>query len=447
MESIVQSFPLMDRKRKREVISLCASATMVIIDEALKTFPGLFRNSSGIRMIHGLSSTLTLGSAEEIETQEQEEEIHMLIQRILSICGESSQLIDSRWVHPRSIVWFDRFLSEVYDDKRWVETLRVSRTTFTWLCDQVGVHIEKRITNWRLPIPIACRVGAALYRLAKGADLSEVADKFGIGKSSAHYAVKEFVRAVNKSLSHHISWSEGDSMEKVIKGFEEITGLPNCCGVLDATHLCITKPPGVEGADYYNSNQTYSIVLQGVCDTNWRFLDAFCGFPGSVRDSKVLKNSGLYRRVEAKEVLNGEPIFTNSSLRVDQYLLGDAGYPCLPWLLVPFPGKELPFVSENYNEKHAIGRLHIKQAFGILKRIFTILRGTINQKVSFIPELVFCCCILHNIVLSKSEVDVNVLLQEIIEEESVDAVTEDYQVVREGDDELRTQLAHMLVYS
>eukprot|EP01018_Ginkgo_biloba_P024317 Gb_26981 [translate_table: standard] len=143
--------------------------------------------------------------------------------------------------------------------------------------------------------------------------------------SSAHYVVKEFVQDVNKVLVHHISW-----MDMVIKRFYDKSGLPNCCGAIDATHITITKPYGVDGVDYYNRKQSYSVVLQGVCDTDRRFLDVFCGFPRSVHDSRILHNSGLYKRAEDKDILHGKPIYINYGFKVGQYLLGDARYPCLP---------------------------------------------------------------------------------------------------------------------
>eukprot|EP01018_Ginkgo_biloba_P006712 Gb_15872 [translate_table: standard] len=204
---------------------------------------------------------------------------------------------------------------------------------------------------------------------------------------------------------HHISW-----MDMVIKRFYDKSGLPNYCGEIDAMHITITKPYGVDCADYYNRKQSYSIIFQGVCDTNRRFLDVFCGFLGLVHDSRILQNSSLYKCAEDKDILHGKPIYMNFGFKVGQYLLGDAGYPCLPWLIVPFPGKDLPMAKQNYNKRYSLRRLHIEQTFGILKRVFIILGGTFTQKVSFIPELILYYCILHNVLLDKNEIDISTLL-------------------------------------
>ena len=53
-----------------------------------------------------------------------------------------------------------------------------------------------------------------------------------------------------------------------------------------------------------------------VCDDNMMLLDAFTGWPGSVLDSRVLRNSFLFRSADQK--FNDEA-----------HLLGDGGYPLL----------------------------------------------------------------------------------------------------------------------
>lgn len=45
---------------------------------------------------------------------------------------------------------------------------------------------------------------------------------------------------------------------------------------------------------YFNQKMFYSIQLQAMCDHQCQFLDIFVGYPGSVHDSRVPKNSPLY---------------------------------------------------------------------------------------------------------------------------------------------------------
>ena len=57
-------------------------------------------------------------------------------------------------------------------------------------------------------------------------------------------------------------------------------------------------------------------TFQAVCDENMMFLDIVAGWPGSVHDSRVLRNSGLYQTAAIK-------------FPGDTHLLGDGGYPLL----------------------------------------------------------------------------------------------------------------------
>lgn len=66
---------------------------------------------------------------------------------------------------------------------------------------------------------------------------------------------------------------------------------------------------------YFNWKLYYSIQLKGICDHTGRFLDVLVGYPGSVHDSRVLKNSPVYTR----------GLYPPSGF----FLLGAGGYPYL----------------------------------------------------------------------------------------------------------------------
>lgn len=57
--------------------------------------------------------------------------------------------------------------------------------------------------------------------------------------------------------------------------------------------------------------------LQVICDENVVFLDVLAGWPGSVHDSRVLRNSDIFN-----QAMNRFP--------GNAHLLGDSGYPLLP---------------------------------------------------------------------------------------------------------------------
>jgi hypothetical protein len=62
---------------------------------------------------------------------------------------------------------------------------------------------------------------------------------------------------------------------------------------------------GDSTAEWFDREHNYSMVVQAVVDSDGRIRDVFTGLPGSVTDSAALRASGLYRRCENGEILNG----------------------------------------------------------------------------------------------------------------------------------------------
>jgi hypothetical protein len=94
------------------------------------------------------------------------------------------------------------------------------------------------------------------------------------------------------------------------------TSLPGIIGAIGGSHIPI-RTPKLDAEQYFNRKKFPSIVLQAVCDYNLHFLDVSCGWPGSVHDSRVLKNSPLFIKTSA----NKEMMFSGST-----HLIGDAAY-------------------------------------------------------------------------------------------------------------------------
>jgi hypothetical protein len=92
------------------------------------------------------------------------------------------------------------------------------------------------------------------------------------------------------------------------------------------------------------------------------------------------------------------------------FLLGDSGDPLLPWLMVPHRGL-LPVADTLFNKKLRRGRGVVENAFGILKQTFRELLVKSELQVAFLPDVITCCAILHNVLLGQSHEDVERLIQ------------------------------------
>ena len=68
---------------------------------------------------------------------------------------------------------------------------------------------------------------------------------------------------------------QGDCLQNIIESFRDITGLPKIASVIDGTHIPLSMRPSKQytsmPSDFFNRKKFYSIVLQGVCDSNKMF--------------------------------------------------------------------------------------------------------------------------------------------------------------------------------
>lgn len=116
--------------------------------------------------------------------------------------------------------------------------------------------------------------------------------------------------------------------------FQGIARFPNVIGVIDGTHIGIKAPHEHEEV-FVNRKGVHSINVQVVFDPFHRIIDVVARWPGSVHDSRVLRESGLFDLFEGGHA-NG------------YYLLGDSGYPAKRWLLTPYLAPQNA-TEEGYN--------------------------------------------------------------------------------------------------
>jgi hypothetical protein len=94
------------------------------------------------------------------------------------------------------------------------------------------------------------------------------------------------------------------------------------------------------------------------------------------------------------------------------YLVGNSGFSLLPWLMTPHRERENSGVVQHlFNRKLRRGCCVVENAFGLLKQTFRELLGKSSLQVTFLPDVILCCAILHNMLLGQSHEDVEQLLE------------------------------------
>lgn len=330
------------------------------------------------------------------------------------------------WVKPRSTAWFSRFLLDQYDDDRWITMFRMTKPAVFHLAALLKPRVQKKDTKYRLSIPVLVRLACTLFKLTHGASLFICSEMFAIGRSTVSLVLRDVVEAINVSLRSEISWPTREKLLQTEAGFQRLCGLPGVLGAIDGTHISISKPKNGPGDYFYFKSGGYTLNCQAVVDSDKRFLDLFLGMPGSTNDSRVLRRSSLYHKGMHGTLWDSAASFHG----FPPYLLADSGYPLLPWIMVPHAGQgHMPIADALFNRKLRRGRGVVENAFGILKQSFRELLVKSDLQVTFLPDVILCCAILHNILLGQCHEDVERLLGVLRNEGLNDEDDEDEPVV------------------
>ena len=63
------------------------------------------------------------------------------------------------------------------------------------------------------------------------------------------------------------------------------------------------------------------MLIQGLVDANYCFLDVCIGWPGNVHDARVLAHSALYNEIECNHILPNRTV-SISGVDVPLYMIG-----------------------------------------------------------------------------------------------------------------------------
>ncbi|XP_044763942.1 protein ANTAGONIST OF LIKE HETEROCHROMATIN PROTEIN 1-like isoform X1 [Coccinella septempunctata] len=267
---------------------------------------------------------------------------------------------------------------EKYDDRQFKGHFRLSRKTTTDLIDLFNQSdFNPKYSSGRPNVSAKKTVLFSLWYLGNRNSFREVSDRFGVAIGTAHGCLTRFLNFLMRIRDEHIVWPNEQQRLEISRMFTRNNGFPGAIGFIDGSHIEIPKPDKNQDS-YINRKGYHSLLLQGVVDHNKKFIDVFCGEPGSLHDARLLRRSALYATISDNPDFIGE-----------YYLLGDSAYSNLDWIVTPYPDTE--FLSENqkiFNQRLSSKRVVVKNAFGLLKGRFRRLKGLENLKLDLCYQLI-----------------------------------------------------------
>jgi hypothetical protein len=269
----------------------------------------------------------------------------------------------------------------------------MTSSTFEWLTNLLEPLLECRDPSYLFPLNLsaAVRLGIGLFRLANGSDYTQISNQFNVPVSVAKFCVKQLCRVLCTNFRFWISFPNGNDVKSVAQNFESISGLPNCSGVVFCSRFEISSS---------SASKQSTIAAQIVVDSTCRILSIAAGFFGHKTDSTILKSSSLFNDIEEGNLLN-DPSVNNG---VNQYLIGDSGYPLLPWLMVPFADNVTVSgsVEENFNAAHELMRIPAFKTDASLRK-WGVLSRPVCEEIKMAVAYIGACSILHNSLLMRED--------------------------------------------
>ncbi|XP_075317452.1 zinc finger protein 280C isoform X1 [Odontesthes bonariensis] len=261
---------------------------------------------------------------------------------------------------------------------------RLSRPTVAHLIQVIGSPSSK---GWGHDLEVL----VFLFWLSSATSYGVVSRAFGIPRATVTDIVHRVANKVMQLKKSMICLPSQNGLKEAAAGFESLAGsaaFSRVVGSIDGCHVKIKLP--VDDARFYlNKESFHSIQIQGVCDHQCQFLDIFAGFPGSVRDAKVLQNSSLYE----------QRLYPPTGYCI----LGDGGYPCMEQpiaVVTPYREPVTSAAAAKFNMHHAKAHSVISRAFGSMKtRWQSIFFKVLEVHPVFAVQVIACCAILHNFCL------------------------------------------------
>ena len=221
-----------------------------------------------------------------------------------------------------------------------------------------------------------------MRRIGSKEDIFGICSRFGITEGTVYLYCKRIMIAILSLKKTLVKWPTGEAKQNTNEGFKNIGGMENVIGAIDGCHIVLANAPLKQPETYWSRKKRYSIQLQGIVDYRGVFIDYKIGWPGSVHDAKVYKNSYFYQNV-------------SNIIKGDEFLLGDSAYPISTFLIKPFVNSQVPSQIQ-FNIIHSLHRVVVENAFGRLKNRFIALKGLNSRKISIAVNFTECAIILHN---------------------------------------------------
>nr|UBY06955.1 NBS-LRR disease resistance protein [Dasypyrum villosum] len=293
-------------------------------------------------------------------------------------------------------------LTFLEDTRRFVSVFKMTRKTFTYICSLVmGPSMEDMniytFTDGRV-LSLEDRVAVALRRLQSSEPMETIGSSVSVSESTVLVVTERFVDVLYKRERNHGRWPDSSEMDKIKSMFDKTHSMRSCCGVICTTHI--------KFGPNRDSENNVSFLMQVVVNPEMRFTNIWLGSGSNMNQSNLLQDSQLFEQCEKGDWPNGSKLkVALHGSEIGEYIIGDAGYPLLPWLLTPYPEENLSYSKAEFNRRHSAATTCALKALARLKDTWKYLVSEMpcSLNIDTLGKMIYACCRLHNIVIEMED--------------------------------------------
>ncbi|XP_049880389.1 uncharacterized protein LOC126376875 [Pectinophora gossypiella] len=290
------------------------------------------------------------------------------------------------------------------DEKKFLEYFRMSISSFEELLSLLSPYLQKQSYKGRIPVMPLEMIGLTIRFLASGNEIRNIHLDYYRGISTVAKIIRVVCKAIWKfCLNANIPKITQQLFEEIAADFDKKANFPNCIGAVDGKHI---RNPPKSGSLFFNYKGYNSIVLLAIVDSKYRFIYVDIGAYGKESDSTIFHNTKLYDLLMRGDLPTPKsrplPGFQEP---VPYVFVGDEAFSISNNVMRPYSGKHLSVKQRVFNYRLSRARRYVECTFGILANKWRIFHRPINVSYDFAIDIVKACCILHNFVINREELD------------------------------------------
>lgn len=199
-----------------------------------------------------------------------------------------------------------------------------------------------------------------------------------------------------KMMNNYVRFPQTlEEIEQLEAEMQLIMDFPGVFALVDGSQIDLAALERAIEFAFVNRKWNHSINTQFIVSAGMRILSINARFPGSTHDSLIWRSS-LANATLRDMAMNVGPNW-------NYVLLGDTGYPLLPWLLTPYESTNT-WEQLIFNICHQKLRSLVKRVIGLFKARFRCCLK--ERKLRYGPlmsgYIIYSCAVLHNFLLDNN---------------------------------------------